>query len=111
MNGDFSVTIGVFTTQISPWNRQVSWIGDLCGQRVSGSESDGGGNGSGSFGGCRGGGRCWIPKSQVGWLVGEKHQSKGGGVDFMDFLGSNSKRKCFRTTPGLVEKIGERPGR
>ena len=65
------------------------------------------------------GGR-FLPQN-LRWLVVEvtNPRSPRGGVWILWILGSNPKRKSFffrsriehfRTTPGLVEKTGERPG-
>jgi len=85
MNGDFSVTKkGVYHPNFFSFRDalEVSWIGDLCGQRVSGSESDGGG--LVMVGG-------FAPKSQVVGCRSTNPRVQGGWILWI--LGSNPKRK------------------
>lgn len=77
----FLSPLGVYHPNIFP-NRdalEVSWRGDLCGQRVSGSESDGGGEIPCGF--RAGDAGRWVLPQNLRWLVVEVpiQGSKGGG--------------------------------
>lgn len=110
----FLSPLGVYHPNFFPFRDalEVSWRGDLCGQRVSGSESDGGGLVMvGGF------------AQNLRWLVVELPIQGSKGAGFCGFWDQILRGNgwCFflfevelnvsGQPPGLVEKTVERPGR